>query len=214
MKLTRETIDKAEKKYFLKGKKKQADVYLIEFEGKRIVVKDYKNKNFWVKRYGKRVAKREYENYLKANELFDFFPKTFGMPDKLSLAIEFIDGITFGEAIGNEKYCFAINEFKKCVKEMNKKNVFHLDLRKRGNIIIKGDRVFLIDLASMIFLTKLSPLNLAKPILKLADTSSILKWKSFICPSKLTEREKKKLKKFQWVRMLWIFNKPKLPGKN
>ncbi|BBB31687.1 hypothetical protein TTHT_0033 [Thermotomaculum hydrothermale] len=87
-------------------------------------------------------------------------------------------------------------------------------MRKRGNIIIKDKKVYLIDLVSMVKLTRFSLFNLVKPILKLADTSSILKWKQFICPSKLTEEEKKKIKRFQWIRMLWFFNKPKLPGKD
>lgn len=214
MGLNREIIDSLDKKYFLKGKKKQADVYLIEVENKKIVVKDYKNKSLFIKLYGKRMAKREYENYLLANRLFDFFPKTYGMPDKYSLAIEFIDGKTFGDVEKKEEYCFAVNELKKCIKKLHSENIFHLDLRKRGNIIIKEKSVYLIDLVSMVNLTKFSLLNLVKPILKLADTSSVLKWKQFICPSKLTEEEKEKLKKFQWVRMLWVFNKPKLPGKD
>ncbi len=214
MELNREIIDNLNKKYFLKGKKKQADVYLIEVEDKKIVVKDYKNKSFFIRLYGKRMAKREYKNYLLVNDLFDFFPNTYGMPDKYSLAIEFIDGKTFGDVEKKEEYCFAVSELKKCIKKLHSEKIYHLDLRKRGNIIIKGKKVYLIDLVSMVKLTKFSLLNLVKPILKLADTSSVLKWKQFICPSKLTEEEKEKLKKFQWVRMLWVFNKPKLPGKN
>ena len=214
MELNRELIENLDKKYFLKGKKKQADVYLVEFENKKIVVKDYINKTPLIKFYGKRMAKREYRNYRIVNKLFDFFPKIYGMPDKYSLAIEFIDGKTFGEVEGDEKYCFAVNELKKCIKQLHSRQIYHLDLRKRGNIIIRDKKVYLIDLVSMVKLTAFSPLRLFKPILKLADTSSILKWKQFICPSKLTEEEKKKIKKFRWIRALWFINKPKLPGKD
>ncbi len=214
MEISREKIESLDKKYFLKGKKKQADVYLIEVENKKIVVKDYKNKGFFIRLYGKKMAKREYKNYLMVNRLFDFFPQAYGMPDKYSLAIEFIEGKTFGDVEKKEEYCFAVEELKKCIKRLHSEKIYHLDLRKRGNIIIKNNRVYLIDLVSMVKLTQFSLLNLVKPVLKLADTSSVLKWKQFICPSKLTQEEKKKLKRFQWVRMLWFLNKPKIPGKN
>ncbi len=212
--LNRDIINKTEKKYFLKGKKKQADVYLIEIENKKIVIKDYKNKGFLIKLYGKRMAKREYRNYLMVNNLFDFFPKTYGMPDKYSVAIEYIEGKTFGDVERKEEFCFAVEKLKKCVKLLHSNNIYHLDLRKRGNIIISGQKVYLIDLVSMVELKRFSLLNLVKPILRLADSSSVLKWKQFICPSKLTEEEKRKIKKFQWLRILWFLNKPKLPGRD
>ncbi|BBB31688.1 hypothetical protein TTHT_0034 [Thermotomaculum hydrothermale] len=117
MELNREVIDRLEKTYLLKGKKKQADVYIVKINGKQIVIKDYKNKTPLIKRYGKRMAKREYKNYLLVNKLFDFFPETYGMPDEHSLAIEFINGKTFGEVEKKEEYCFAVEELKKCVKK-------------------------------------------------------------------------------------------------
>ena len=212
MKITREIIEKSPKKYFLKGKKKQADVFLIEVEGKKIIIKDYYPKKGLVKKYGKYIIKREYLSYKKLQK-FQFVPRVYCMPDKYSLAIEFIEGKTFGEVEKKEEYCFAVKELQKCLVELHRNNIFHLDLRKRGNIIIKDKKVYLIDFASMIFLKPYSPLMIFKPIFKYADTSSIVKWKSFICPSQLTQEDLKKLKKFEFLRMLWIFNKPRIPGK-
>ncbi len=212
MKITREIIEKSPKQYFLKGKKKQADVFLIEFENKRVVIKDYLPKKESVKKYGKYIIKREYDSYRKLQK-FDFVPRLYCMPDEYSLAIEFIDGKTFGELEKREEYCFAVKELEKCLIQLHNNNIFHLDLRKRGNIIVKGKKIYLIDFASTVFLKPFSPLIIFKPIFKYADTSSVIKWKSFICPSKLTKEDRKRLKRFEFLRTLWIFNKPRIPGK-
>ncbi len=213
MNVTRKTIELSPKKYLLKGKKRQADVYIIVVNGKRIVIKDYLYKKGLTKLYGKILAKREFSHYIKVNNLFDFFPQLYGMPDKYSIAIEYIDGKTFGDVEGKEEYCFAVEKLKECISKMHRSNIYHLDLRKRGNIIIKDEKIYLIDLASMIHLTQFSILNIFKPVFRLTDTSSVLKWKQFICPSSLTKEERKKLKQFQWIRALWFINKPKIPGK-
>ncbi len=213
MNLSREILCRSDKVYLLKGKKNQADVYIIEQNGEKIVIKDYINKKGWVKIYGKILSRLEYNNYKKVNRILrgECFPKVFCMPDDYSLAMEYIDGKTIDMVENMEEYCFAVKELDICIKRCSRQNIFHLDLRKRGNIIIKNNRVYLIDLASMMILSYLNPLIVLKPILKLVDYSSVLKWKEYICSSHLTENEIKKLKIYGWFRALWIFNKPKIP---
>ncbi len=209
--ISREDLEKADKTYLLKGKKNQSDVYIVEKDGKKIVIKDYKHKKFPVRILGTIYSRMEFKNYKKINKEFECFPKTYCMPDRYSIEIEYIDGSTINIAKENEKYCFVIDELKQCLKKMHSKNIFHLDLRKRGNIIVKDSRVYLRDLTSMLVLSRVNPLIILKPLLSLIDNSCILKWKKYICPLRLSNDEKKKLKLYNLFRSLWIFNKPKTP---
>ena len=208
--ISRKDLEKLKKKYLLKGKNSQSDVYIVEKYGKKIVIKDYKHKKSLTRVLGIIFSYIEFKNYKRVNkEVPEYFPKAYCMPDRYSIAIEYIDGKTINIAKDDENYCFVINELKQCLQKMHSNNIFHLDLRKRGNIIIKESRVYLIDLATMLTLSKVNPLLILKPLFILVDNSCILKWKKYICPQKLTEKELKKLKRYDRFRSLWIFNKPK-----
>ncbi len=210
--ISREDLEKLEKIYLLKGKNSQSDVYIVKKYGKKIVIKDYKHKKSLTRAIGVVFSYIEFKNYKRVNKKVpEYFPKPYCMPDRYSLAIEYIDGKTINIAKDDENYCFVISELKQCLQKMHSNNIFHLDLRKRGNIIIKESRVYLIDLATMLALSKANPLLILKPLFSLVDNSCILKWKKYICPQKLTDRELKKLKRYNRFRSLWIFNKPKIP---
>ncbi len=209
--ISRELLNSKEKTYLLEGIKDRADIYVIKLNGDSLVVKDYYFKKGWVRQYGRFLIKKEYRLYKKLNQMFDCFPKVYCMPDGYSLVMEYIDGKTMEMVEENEGYCYAVSMIEKCIEKLHKNNIFHLDLRKRGNILITDDRVYFIDLASMIMISQLSPLLLFKPIFRMVDLSSVLKWKKYVCPSRLTEDDLRKIRLFQWIRVLWIFNKPKLP---
>ena len=209
--ISREDLEKAEKIYLTKGKKNQSDVYIVEKDGKKIVVKDYKHKKGWTKFLGVIFSRLEFKNYKKVNKKLKCFPKAYCMPDRYSIAIEYIDGNTINIAEENERYCFVIDKIKQCLEKMHSKNIFHLDLRKRGNIIIKGLDIYFIDLASMMVLPEKSPLIILKPLLTLIDNSCILKWKQYICPEKLSKREIKKIKVYNIFRTIWVFSKHNTP---
>jgi len=209
--ISREDLEKSERIYITKGKKNQSDVYIIEKDGKKIVIKDYKHKESLTKILGVIFSYIEFRNYKKVNRVLDCFPRAYCMPDRYSIAIEYIDGNTINIAEENENYCFVIEKIQHCLKKMHSKNIFHLDLRKRGNIIIKGSDIYFIDLASMLVISNANPLIVLKPLLSLIDNSCILKWKQYICPQRLSKNDLKKLKLYNLFRTVWIFSKHKTP---
>jgi len=209
MNLTREIIENCHKDYLLKGKPKQSDVFIIEFESTKIVVKDYKHKKGFVKLYGKWFNWMESSNYafLERNNIL-FVPKFYGKVDEYAFAMEFVDAKPIGEFENREEYEFVPELMEKYLKALHQLKFFHADLRKRGNILISDNDVFFIDFASSIWFRKYNPFYyLLRGIFSLVDNSAVLKWKAFVCPSKITGEDYKNLMHFEKIRHLWLFNK-------
>ncbi len=211
MKLNRETLRANKKQDLLHGKKKQADVYLSSMDGTPVVVKDYRDKGFLVRQYGRFVLWREYRNYRWLQQ-FDFIPRTMGRVDGLAFVIEFIDGPTVAGMESDPGFRWVPAKLETAVRELHRARFFHLDLRKRGNIMARDNHIFLIDFASSVRFGWYNPLYwLLGPILTYVDRSAVIKWKWFIDPTLLDDRDRRFLKRFEWTRMLWFFNKPRLP---
>lgn len=214
MKITREFIDHCEKEYLLKDKPKQSDVFLTEYNGKKIVVKDYKNKSLFVRLYGRYFNWREAVNYKFLNSKnFHFVPKFICRIDKYAFAMEYIDAITINQFKDcEEKFCIT-EVMADYLDKLHSLRFFHVDLRKRGNILVKGKDIVFIDFASSIKFGKYNPFYyLFGNLLKFIDNSAIFKWKAYICPSKITKEDYEKLKYFEMFRSLWFFNKPRKPS--
>ncbi len=211
MKLTREIFENCEKDYLLKGKKKQSDVFVIEYDSKKIVIKDYKHKKGLVKIYGRWFNWRESCNYefLKAHNI-DFVPYFYGKIDAYSLAMEYVDAKSIAEFENKEEYYFIPEKIDKYLDNLHALRFFHTDLRKRGNILVKDNDILFIDFASSIKFSKYNPFYyLLRKLLAFVDKSAVTKWKAFVCPSKITGEDYKKLLKFERIRGLWVFNKPR-----
>lgn len=211
MNLTREYIDNCNKKYLLKDKPKQSDVFIIEFQSKKLVVKDYRYKKGLVKLYGRWFNWREVTNYKFLNDKqIKFVPKCYGRIDKYAFAMEYVDSITINECKNNENQICVTELMAKYLKVLHKLRFFHVDLRKRGNVLVKGNEIVFIDFASSIKFSKFNPFYyLLKDILTFIDNSAVVKWKAYICPSRITKKDYQQLKLFERMRSLWIFNKPR-----
>ena len=211
MKITRDFLDTAEKRFLLHGKKKQADVYVVQVDGKPVVVKDYLKKGKLTRWYGAYTLWRERRNY-EFLQQFDFVPRLLGRIDRFAFAIEFVDGPTVAELQEHPEFCFLPGELEKAVLELHHHRFFHLDLRKRGNVMSRDGHVVLIDFASSVRFSKWNPFYwLMRPLFRYVDISAVIKWRSFICPGSLSEADMKFLRRFEWIRMLWFLNKPRLP---
>ncbi len=211
MKITRDLLEGSEKRFLLHGKKKQADVYVVQVDDKPIVVKDYSKKGWFSRWYGSYTLWREFRNYQFLQQ-FDFVPRLIGKIDRFAFAIEYIDGPTVAELKGQPDYCFLPGKLENVVLELHRHRFFHLDLRKRGNVMSREGHVILIDFASSVRFSRWNPFYwLMRPIFRYVDMSAVIKWRSFICPDSLSEKDKRFLRRFEWVRMLWFLNKPRLP---
>ena len=211
MSLTRDALEQGRVRYLLHGKKKQADVYLSRIDDQLVVVKDYQDKRFSVRQVGRFVLWREYRNY-KWLQSFDFVPRMIERIDSLAFVISFVDGPTVADMQGDVSFRWVPGKLEEAVRALHKARFYHLDLRKRGNIMVEGQEVYLIDFASSIRFCWFNPLYwLLGPILAYVDNSAVVKWKAFIDPTLLNRRDRFFLRMFEFTRMLWIFNKPRLP---
>lgn len=214
MKISRSFLDKAEKRFLLHGKKRQAEVYVVEMDGTPVVVKDYANKGFFSRWYGGYNLWRERRNY-EFLQQFDFVPRLIGRIDRWAFAIEYVDGPTVAELEGQSQFCFLPGKLKTAVLELHRNRFFHLDLRKRGNIMCRDDKVVLIDFASSFWFSPWNPFYwLLRPIFRYVDISAVIKWRLFICPDSLSEEDRRFLRRFEWFRMFWFINKPRLPKRS
>jgi hypothetical protein len=211
MKITRDLLERSEKRFLLHGKKKQADVYVVQVDDKPIVVKDYSKKTIFARWYGSYALWRERRNY-EFLQQFDFVPRLICKIDQYAFAIEYVNGPTVAELKGQPDYCFLPGKLESVVLELHRHRFFHLDLRKRGNVMSREGQVILIDFASSVRFSRWNPWYwLMRPVFRYVDISAVIKWRSFICPDSLSEKDKRFLRRFEWVRMLWFLNKPRLP---
>lgn len=199
------------KRYLLQGKPKQADVYVIEADGEPVVVKDYAGKRWRHRMLGRYILWREHRNY-RFLQQFDFIPRLIHRIDALAFCIQYVDGPTVAELEGQPEYAWVPEELDRIVNVLHRHRFFHLDLRKRGNIMVKDDQLVLIDFASSFRFSRFNPVYwLLGPVLRYTDRSAVIKWKAFIHPESLNGEDLRFLRRFEWTRMLWFFNKPRLP---
>jgi RIO-like serine/threonine protein kinase len=81
---------------------------------------------------------------------------------------------------------------------MHERGVVHLDLRQRKNILVDGDRPWVIDFANALrgrLASKLAGV----------DESALLKWKQRNWPHLVTDADRASLKKHKFLRKFWIF---------
>ncbi|RLE20347.1 MAG: hypothetical protein DRJ08_07100 [Acidobacteria bacterium] len=211
MNITRDDLKRAKKRFLLHGKKRQADVYVIEQEGRPIVVKDYSKKGKLTRWYGAYTLWRERRNY-EFLQQFDFVPRLIGRIDRFAFAMEYVDGPTVAELREQPEFCFLPGKLEEVVCKLHRHRFFHLDLRKRGNVMSRHGEVILIDFASSVHFSPWNPFYwLMRPLFRYVDISAVIKWRSFICPGSLSEADRRFLRRFEWIRMFWFFNKPRLP---
>lgn len=213
MNLTRDFIENSPKFYMQKGKPKQSDVFIVEWNSIKIVIKDYKHKSIFMKLLGSFLIKRESQNYqfLNKNNI-KFVPKFYGKIDKYALGIEYINAKTINDIENREEYSSIPQQMKEHLVKLHKLKFFHIDLRKKANLLIKDNSLFFLDFAGSLYFRKFNPFyNLLKGFLLYVDNSAILKCKAFICPLKITGEDYKKLLFFEQLRQFWFFTKPRKP---
>ena len=95
-------------------------------------------------------------------------------------------------------------ELEKRTREMQNKNLVHLDLRNLGNIIEGDDgNPYIIDFQSSLG-TKYLPKKLKK-ILEDSDISGVYKSWKLVCSENLDPEKEKFLEDFNKIRKIWVF---------
>ncbi len=204
--INRKWLERASKKLIKIGSPFKPDLYIVEINDKKIIVKDIYHKNpLYYLTVGPWLIKKEWKVYLRLSGIKGI-PKVFGRIDRFAFLMEYIHGreIRRNDNLPNSFF----NELKKIIEEIHSRGVVHLDLRHKGNILVteKGEP-FLIDFNSSLCFKENGLLKrLLFPILTKIDYGGFLKLKQRVSPLNMTPEEISFLKKIDRWRKLWIFN--------
>jgi serine/threonine protein kinase len=190
----------------VKGNFGKPDLNRIEVEGRSLMVKDVRKKNFFLRwTLGFWLIHKEWKTYSRLIGIKGI-PQAVKRIDGFAFAMEFIPGkpILRGGPLPSSFF----SDLEKVLQEVHARGVVHLDLRHKGNILVseKGEP-FLIDFnSSFAFKEKGFLRRYLFPLLRWVDEGGLLKLKERVLPSSMTPEEINLLKRFNRVRKLWIFN--------
>jgi len=204
--LTREAIDACERRALSTGARDKADLYGVDLGDGPMVVKDFRDKPWWVRLVGRLQIARETRAYLALGPV-EGVPRFLGRIDAHALAVERLDARPLGhdperKVAGPER----LVQLRAILDRIHAAGVVHWDLRARRNVLVdRGGRVFVIDFASAV---RLRPGTLRHrllfPWLRLVDESAYLKWKSLLAAGPYTAEEQAFVDRHRFWRSLWF----------
>jgi len=163
------------------------------------VLKDYRGKNAVTRGLlAPSLVKREFA-VLRHLEGVPGIPRAYAVVEKRALLLEYIEGKTINKFKAGELPDRVFDRLCETVRAMHARGVVHLDLRQRKNILIAGDRPWVIDFANA-----LKGRLTAK--LRAVDESALLKFKQRNWPHLMTDADRDALKNHRLLRRFWIFS--------
>ena len=192
--------------FLVEGRAGKPDLIQVEVEGRSLMVKDVRRKNFLLRwTLGLWLIHKEWKIYSRLTGMKGV-PQPFERIDRFAFAMEFIPGRSILRRDPLPSSFFS--DLERVLGEVHGRGVVHLDLRHKGNILVseKGEP-FLIDFnSSFAFREKGFLRRYLFPLLRWVDYGGLLKLKERISPSLMTPEELAFLKRFVRLRRLWIFN--------
>jgi len=178
--LTRENLKDRSLVCLERGGRLSPDVWLVDSEGGRVVVKDFAARGRLVRAtLGPWFVRHECRIYRRLEE-HPAVPRLLGRIDALAFAVEHRGGVrfsrrrpwTFSRAFGRR--------LDACVRQMHALGVVHLDLKHRSNVRAGLDGApVLIDFGSALCFRRGGlAQRLLLPLLALADRRAVRKWRS------------------------------------
>ncbi len=184
--ITRAALDQLEKRDLITASSHKADLYIIEVEGKSVVVKDFSTKPLLTRLIGRIQIRHECRAYLQVGRT-PGVPKFFGRIDRYALAIEFIDGeelIASDRLFSNRRQ--NISGLRKTFDEFLAKGFLHLDARGRHNILIRENgEIVVVDLAGSTWIDPQGFMyRMLRPCILRFYAGVLLKWRKLVTESR------------------------------
>jgi RIO-like serine/threonine protein kinase len=174
-------------------------VSVVEHEGRPAVLKDYRRKNAVTRGLlAPSLVKREFQ-VLRHLEGIPGIPKAYAIVEKRALLLEYVEGKTLGRFKAGELPDLVFERLCDTVRAMHARGVVHLDLRQKKNILVAGDRPWLLDFANALR-------GRLSARLRAVDESALLKFKKRNWPQLLTDADREALKSHKFLRKFWIFS--------
>jgi len=182
------------------------DLNRVEIGGHTLMVKDVQPRSFFFRwTLGLWLIHKEWKIYSRLAGI-PGIPKAMERIDRFAFSMEFVPGrpLKRGESLPLSFF----SDLERILRDIHSRGVFHLDLRHKGNILVsERGEPFLIDFnSSFSFKEKGFLSRFVFPILRWVDYGGLLKLKKRVSPSLMRPEELALLKRFNWLRKLWIFN--------
>jgi RIO-like serine/threonine protein kinase len=175
-------------------------VSLVEHEGRPAVLKDYRPRNAFTRAVlGPLLARREYAA-LRRLEGIPGIPRAYRVIEGRALLVEYVEGKTIGKFRPGELPDAVYERLDETVRAMHRRGVVHLDLRQKKNIVVSGDRPYIIDFANALLVRGRIAAGL-----RAVDESGLLKFKARNFPHLLTAADRAFLESHRFLRRFWIF---------
>jgi len=201
---TRRDFETGKYKILAKGRWGNADLYQFQRGHKIWVVKDFSPcPSFIRKTWGRFMVKREFMALQKLKGIQGISSESF-LLDVYAVCYRFQPGTTLKETpseLIDDDFFF---QFENLVRMMHQRNMVHLDIRNRKNILVTDDgKPALLDFQSSLNLEN-TPRALHK-IMKDIDISGVYKNWSKKKPSSLDSTRRAHLESLNKKRFLWFF---------
>ncbi len=147
--LSRATLPQATLRRLQVGGGANPDVLLVEVEGERAIVKDYRPRGPAVRSLlGRWLLRREIRAY-RALEGLPAVPRLLGVIDPLAILVEYRPGVRMSRRLAPLLRPEFVGELEAAVRALHARGVVHLDLRHRSNVMVDADgHPVLVDFAS------------------------------------------------------------------
>ncbi len=173
-------------------------VSVVEHEGRPAVLKDYRRKNAVTRGLlAPALVRREF-SVLRHLEGIPGIPRAYAILERRALLLEYVEGKTLGKFKAGDLPDRVFERLCATVRAMHGRGVVHLDLRQKKNILVAGDRPWLLDFANAVK-------GRLTARLRAVDESALLKFKQRNWPHLLTDADREALRSHRFLRKFWIF---------
>ena len=189
----------------------QPNVKIVLYDGKRYVLKRPRV-GFFARFVSSILLKRSF-SILRRLQGIDGIPKCVSSPE--GLLMEYIEGEFIHRLPAERLTDELFDRIQRLILRMHKRNVVHLDLRQRKNLLITDDGLpFLIDFETSIRFPDQSLVKIILPFFVYADLSALVRIKHRYFPQLMTDDDKKFQRRFNIIRYLWFFRPFKIRQKD
>lgn len=196
--LTRGEVEKNTVDYYRTAGGTRPDLRVVEIDGHRVAVKDFKRSDFLFRVIiGPILIRREF-GALRNLVGVEGIPQLVGKLDRYALAMEHISGTSLDKVAPGTLDDEFYRDLRRTIDDIHARGVAHCDLRSRGNVMVTEDgRPYVIDFAACVYRGRgINPFTrwLFRQFV-LADENAVLLIKQRLSPELLTDEDKAELAK-------------------
>ncbi len=175
------------------GKGFQSSVYLVDWNGEQVAIKDFARAPKWFRRLVVPLLVARECRALKHLKGTPGIPRFVGKIDRVAFALQFIEGTPISTFAKGELAPEVFPRIAQVVEGMHARGVAHGDLKRRSNMLLAPDgSVWIIDFAAAVVARGPVSRRLMQAVAEV-DDKSLPRLKKFVAPELLTEEDQWKL---------------------